>query len=677
VTVDMQHATHLVPLYNPECDPLNLQSHMMFHGGGPTNCYSAPYPQCDLYPGQWVYNHRGDHGGGFEDEHEIRRIEGTRRRYKTAASHAAKRLGMGKKHKKKYDNDDGVGHGHKSKGKRGDKHKWGSDTDEHDEKHDHGHHKTNSDSDDSDGDKGSKSTEKGGVMDKIHSKLKKLGKKHFKSGGMNVHENPDLVFGGKYPRPPTRTTADMWPDLSGSPYTDKVHDVLLDEFAYRAPVFSAPEHRSPEQGGKFSLISKDMKDLLIRNNCSQELATKIETSDWSQILHGDSFKMSILTPSNFGELGDEKIAMMHLTTEQKEEIEKLMLKAKREVAKRKEQFDQKYPQLNKYASASHAEACAAPGPFNRLNQYPGLRFGEKYSRPISRGHAPPASVVANSTKPLVYPRIGPSENFLGNMINKFRNGSRTNPNKVAEGHGHPEKKPKSDTKSSEEDFPPPKKYELPEDLRQGIKKLNLDEDPEFKEEQDRIVLENYSEPVSKFYTKKKTQFKDKNNELDTQEAVFEKEKTKIRTDISNLKTDYQVESDKQLEKKITHLKNKQKRMDEEEYTHMDQEQTLEEEKVDSNQVTEEERIRKQITSIKEELAKKTREQTETTTKQIKKYMDQSDPGNTERSDEHVDPEDPGNDKEDRSKTGVKGSTEDDDDTGRASTSSSESETDVE
>jgi hypothetical protein len=91
------------------------------------------------------------------------------------------------------------------------------------------------------------------------------------------------------------------------------------------------------------MIAKDLMNFLIENRCSMELLTKIKTSDWRCILYRDSSKLCILTLFAFSDLDDIKIGIMNLTTQQEEEIKRLMLKAKKVLKKRKEQFDKKYP----------------------------------------------------------------------------------------------------------------------------------------------------------------------------------------------------------------------------------------------------------------------------------------------------------------------------------------------
>lgn len=96
------------------------------------------------------------------------------------------------------------------------------------------------------------------------------------------------------------------------------------------------------------MMSKDLKIFLGENKCSEQLLITIEKSDWPHILYGDSSKAVILTLFNFTKLNDTQIAMMHLTTEQKIEIEQLISKAKEVFRKRAEKFDQKYPPGSKH-----------------------------------------------------------------------------------------------------------------------------------------------------------------------------------------------------------------------------------------------------------------------------------------------------------------------------------------
>ena len=91
------------------------------------------------------------------------------------------------------------------------------------------------------------------------------------------------------------------------------------------------------------MIKKDLENLLKENKCSEALLTKINKSDWPYILYGDSSKPCILTLWNFKKLDDTQIGKMHLTAQQKEEIEQLMLKAEEVLKERAEHFEKKYP----------------------------------------------------------------------------------------------------------------------------------------------------------------------------------------------------------------------------------------------------------------------------------------------------------------------------------------------
>ena len=93
------------------------------------------------------------------------------------------------------------------------------------------------------------------------------------------------------------------------------------------------------------MIENRLIRFLNENKCSQQLLTKIKQSDWPNILHGDSEKLCMLTLHNFSKLDDTKIGMMNLTTQEEEEIKRLMLKAKEVLEKRREQFLEKYPRL--------------------------------------------------------------------------------------------------------------------------------------------------------------------------------------------------------------------------------------------------------------------------------------------------------------------------------------------
>lgn len=507
VTVDMPSATHLVPL-PPHAFPqyhnlypenntayhhtLYPESNMLMYPCAPPNWDCEYDPECDPHDSDGIFNYIEDHSRGRMHDEELGRIQGALRRYKSATSHSSKRHGTGKKHKKKYDSDDGAGHGHKSKGKRGDKHKWGSDSEEHDENENDGHYKTNSDSDDDDTSDGRNHEKKESIMDKIHRKIKKFGKKHLQSGGVNVHENPEHVFAGEYARPPTRTKNDMRLGMPESAYTDNV------------------------------------------------------------------------------------------------------------------------------------------------DQYPGLRFGDKSSRPISHQDvlasnvvtnipAPPRvtkplvpSPVTNSTKPLVYPRIGPAGASMFDFISKKLGGRKAT---VAPAKQEPEPTATSHKKSSQDDFPPHEKYRMPAKLREKIEDLHLDNDPEFTEKNDSLIAEFYSDPFNSFYQQKRTQFDQKNKQLGAKAEEFHKQKKLVGDEISQLKEAHDTESKQQLTSKIQSLKDRKERKDKEEHNKIEQQRIELEKNIDQEQIRQENAIRKQIQNIKKELRDKTASYEEDTTKQLERHVD--------------------------------------------------------